>query len=76
MGGWGGEGRNSTASVFLVLFVKIRQRLESRKNTTVSAAILSPAVGISNVMNKAALCGKKYQIYHFPTPFSSPPVRG
>ena len=36
--------------------------LECCKNTTVGATMLCPAVCISDVTNKAGMCGKTYQV--------------
>ena len=42
----------------LALFVCWKSRFENRKNTTLSAAIFCPAVCISDVINRAGMCGK------------------
>ena len=44
-------------TLFLVLSVK-RSTFQSRENTTVSNDIFGPAFCITDVMNKAGICGK------------------
>ena len=44
---------------FLVLFNCSKLTFENHKNTTVSAAILGTSVCVSDVINKAGICGKR-----------------
>ena len=55
----------------LVLFVE-KLTFETHKNTTMGAAILCPAVNISDVTNRTCMCDKSTKTCHEPSPFSSP----
>ena len=55
----------------LVLFVE-KLTFETHKNTTMGAAILCPAVNISDVTNRTCMCDKNTKTCHEPSPFSSP----
>ena len=59
VGGWGGgtEEKHTAVSHSVVLFVK-HPVFESSENSTVSAAVLLPALSVSDVMNRASMCSE------------------
>ena len=61
-------GRGGGTKIFFFLCEKFM--FESCKNMTTNAAVLCPAVLISDVMNKAGLCGKSIK-YIMSQPFSA-----
>ena len=64
--GVGKEEKHTAVSHSVVLFVK-DPVFESSENSTVSAAILLPAVSVSDVMNRASMCSEtnKLKGQHF-----------